>query len=912
MSSTRFVTLATRACRYAAFLLALVAGFGLLPSAAAQSCTTELISARWDKDNRAPNASQATITPDGRYVAFVSENTDLVPGNLVTTRNVFVLDRFTDGIDLVSVNVAGESADASCSAPSISNDGRYVAFQTPATNLVPGAPPSISQVYVADRVTRNIVLASQNFGTFGNAFSGSPSISGDGRYIAFETQASNLLPFDSNFDADVYRFDRLTGEIVRVSNGCSSTAAVGGNDPTISNDGRYVAFTSSANNAACSPVKTDFVRDVYIRDMQTNTTFTASTNASGLFVRPAPLSFDLSGSPRISADGRFVAFRSKQRLVGTGPKDAFSDDVFRKDRITGAIVRVNEPGLGLADNAFRQALRPSISSDARYVTFESSDAFLVPGNTVIVNSLYRRDLATLNTIRLSASSSGFPIAVNTDFDDPRKQIMSFSGALVLFSTVESADTFDRNTSRDAYLRDLNINRTALAVRSIARSTGGRASSAPSISGDGRFVVFYSQSTDLGSNTIFGGIQIRDRVNQSTSMISESKATSATAMSRDARYVAFETDEPFQLGNQFIDDNAVKDIYVYDRTNRSYARASIGAAGVDADGPSGFPDISDNGRFVVFESAARNLVGSDTNGRWDVFRKDMTNNSIRRLSRSTAGTQGNDDSLDVDISGNGLFAAFVSFGSNLVSGDTNGLPDVFFHDTTTNSTVRVQRTGVQPNGASFSPSVSSDGNRIVFESDATNLTGAPDGNNATDIFVWDRTLNQIFRVSQLTGGADANAGSFLPTISADGTTVVFESLASNLVAGDTPNTLDVFSVNIASLRITRLTVDSSGLFANGDSWSATVNQDGLVAAFTSAATNLVPDDTNRVADVFVRTRGCELFCAADVNRDGVVDLIDFFDFFQCFDTTNPCADIDGEAGVDLGDFFLFFQSFDTGC
>ena len=354
------------------------------------------------------------------------------------------------------------------------------------------------------------------------------------------------------------------------------------------------------------------------------------------------------------------------------------------------------------------------------------------------------------------------------------------------------------------------------------------------------------------------------------------------------------------------------MYVVRRSDTSVTRVSIAAAGgTDTNGPSAYPDISGDGRFVVFESAARNLIATDTNNRWDIFRRDMTSAATIRVSRSSLGSQGNGDSFDARVSDTGQFVAYVSLATNLVSGDTNQQADVFTFDVQTGQTRRVQAAGVQPNGSSYSPSISGDGNLIAVESDATNLVGA-DTNDSTDVFVFDRSTGAIVMISKGWDGGQADGPSYRPRISSDGLTVVFESLATNLVPGDTNGFLDVFAADLASGRVTRLSVAEDGTEGNGDSYNAAVNDDGVVVAFQTDASNLVSDDTNFSSDVIVRRRGCEVFCPADVNRDRVVDFGDFLEFFNCFDSGTHCADLGGEPGVDFGDFLAFFNGFDGGC
>jgi Tol biopolymer transport system component len=220
------------------------------------------------------------------------------------------------------------------------------------------------------------------------------------------------------------------------------------------------------------------------------------------------------------------------------------------------------------------------------------------------------------------------------------------------------------------------------------------------------------------------------------------------------------------------------------------RVSVATSGTQGNGSSysGPSAISADGRFVAFDSEASNLVGGDTNGWGDVFVHDRATGATTRVSVATGGAQGNGDSGaawdDVAaISADGRFVAFFSEASNLVAGDTNGVHDVFVHDRDTGVTTRVSvgTGGTEGNGRAHAiPAISADGGHVAFTSEATNLV-AGDTNDATDIFVHDRDTGSTTRVSVGTDGTEGNGYSWIPSLSADGTSVAFYSSATNLVA-----------------------------------------------------------------------------------------------------------------------------------
>ena len=277
--------------------------------------------------------------------------------------------------------------------------------------------------------------------------------------------------------------------------------------------------------------------------------------------------------------------------------------------------------------------------------------------------------------------------------------------------------------------------------------------------------------------------------------------------------------------------------------------------VQADGMSQAPSISADGRFVVFGSSATNLVPGDTNRTVDIFVRDMARHATTRVSVSSAGTQANGPSWDgPQISANGRWVAFGSDATNLVAGDTNHARDLFVRDLRSATTKRVNlnSTGQQASDGVLSYSMSADGRFVSFVSIAANLV-PKDTNRTFDVFVRDLVTGKTTRVDVSSGGQEANGASYGGTsLSADGRYVAFTSTASNLVAGDTNDDADVFVRDLRTAITRRASVSSAGTQGNGGlSSPVTLSGDGRYLVFESDATNLVPDDTNALDDVFRR-------------------------------------------------------------
>jgi Tol biopolymer transport system component len=388
--------------------------------------------------------------------------------------------------------------------------------------------------------------------------------------------------------------------------------------------------------------------------------------------------------------------------------------------------------------------------------------------------------------------------------------------------------------------------------------GNGPSAGPSISKNGRYIAFSSRATNLvpGDTNGVGDIFVHDKKTGMTARVSVNAAGGEAngesfqpSISADGRFVAF-TSAASNLVQG--DTNGVNDVFVHDRKTGTTTRVSVDSTGTQADRFSATPVMSANGGFVAFQSNASNLVPGDLFGFFDIFVHELSSGNTTRVSVDSTGAQANNSSSNPAISKDGRIVVFTSLASNLVPGDTNARSDVFVHDQTTGTTIRVSvsSAGAQGNGDSDSASMSADGRYVAFASTSTNLVPA-DTNARSDIFVRDLTTGQTTRVSVDSSGAQADGDSLEPSISADGRLVTFSSLATNLVPGDTNGVSGIYVHDRTSGSTTRVSVKSSGAEANGDSFEPSISGNGKFVTFSSLATNLVPSDTNGVVDVFLR-------------------------------------------------------------
>jgi hypothetical protein len=291
------------------------------------------------------------------------------------------------------------------------------------------------------------------------------------------------------------------------------------------------------------------------------------------------------------------------------------------------------------------------------------------------------------------------------------------------------------------------------------------------------------------------------------------------------------------------------------TSELVSVAEVGRAGNRNSQNSGFPPgISGDGRFVTFSSSATNLVADDTGGLENVYVYDRQEEVMELISRGLDGAA-NGGSNFPKISGDGRYVVFQSIASNLVEDPTGGFSNIFLFDRAEGRMVLVS-SGIEDNtsnGNSITPNISDDGRIVAFASRATNLVGEPTSGTFEQIFVSDWQDDAIQIVSVNSDGAVGNRVSFLPDLNTDGSQIAFKSEAFNLVPNDTNGVPDVFVRDQSNGTTQRVSVDSFGNQSNGLSGGPGISGDGRFVAFPSFASNLVPDDGNGFSDVYVYDR-----------------------------------------------------------
>jgi Tol biopolymer transport system component len=423
-------------------------------------------------------------------------------------------------------------------------------------------------------------------------------------------------------------------------------------------------------------------------------------------------------------------------------------------------------------------------------------------NWVLLCLMLSGATSAATTIRVNLKANGDEATGGNSFSAS----VSADGNKVAFSSLATnLDPLDTNTVIDVYLKDLTTG--SLKLVSIgANGVGTASSNLPQISADGNFIAFVSTSANLVAN----------------------------------------------------DTNAVADVFVYKVSDATIERVSVANGGTESNGSSGACvsncfSISSDGRFVAFESSASNLAALDPDTTADIYLRDRQTGTTTLVSQTSAGALGSGPlgSNKPSISASGRFIAFES-SRVLEASDTNNTGDIYLRDTTNNTTVRVNTSasgGFTTAGFSARPSISADGNVVAFRSLSNELVlGDNSGVNQRDVFVKNLITGAIVRATP-PGGGDPNGDSNEVVLSGDGNVLIFHSGASNLVAADSNNFIDVFRMVVASGVIERISVATAGTEGGNDSIFPDTNVDGSASVFESSANNLVVNDTNARTDVF---------------------------------------------------------------
>jgi hypothetical protein len=484
------------------------------------------------------------VSANGRFVAFESFGFNIVPLGPNSRKNIYHRDLQTGVTTLVSVNLSGtDGGNGDSQNPAMSADGRYVVFESRANNLVANDTNTFLDVFVRDMQTGITTLVSINSAGTGssNEESIKPTISANGRVVVFQSLASNLSSVDINNRLDVFARDLQTGTMHLVSCNVGCTAS-GNNDSltanvpkdkapraNISNDGRIVVFESHATNLVTIPMAPNGFTEAFARDLQTGTTTLLSVNMQG--------TMSVGGEvPVISGDGRFAVFQSSAPNI-TANDSGSGFDLFRRDLQTGSTTMVSATVTNTgSDGPSNFGYFPVISTDGRYITFQSNAKNYVANDLNNGYDAFRRDMQTNTTVLISGTTGGGTGAAN----DALGAVMSNDGRYVAFIGFgnDFVSTPDTNNRGDVYLRDVNAGTTILLSANLAGTAAANlGADYPVINADGRFTFFESSSTDMVPNTVTGinifGVANQGRVqfNLTSLTVTETESTATFGITR---------------------------------------------------------------------------------------------------------------------------------------------------------------------------------------------------------------------------------------------------------------------------------------------------------------------------------------------------------------------------------------------
>ena len=363
-------------------------------------------------------------------------------------------------------------------------------------------------------------------------------------------------------------------------------------------------------------------------------------------------------------------------------------------------------------------------------------------------------------------------------------------------------------------------------------------------------------------------QVTTRVNVDSSGAEANDYSEMKALSADGRFVLFTSLATNLVAN---DTNGVQDLFVHDRLTGTTECISVDPSGVPGNDASciyDLPSVSADGRLVSFASLATNLVAGSTTSDSQIFVRDRATGTTEIVSVDPSGVEANQGCYTQALSADGGIVAFASSATNLVAGDKNGNWDVFVRDRAKGITelVSISSAGAQGDDGSFEPRLSADGMSVAFNSFASNLI-PNDKNKRADAFVHDRRTGTTERISITTSGVESDRDSVSTALSADGSVVLFYSAATNLVPNDTNGLFDAFVHDRTTGVTERVSVDSSGAEANGTSVGAWLSADGSVVGFGSNAPNLVAGDTNGASDAFVHDRSSGITTRVSLTSTG---------------------------------------------
>lgn len=682
----------------------------------------------------------------------------------------------------------------------LSGDGRYAVFESDADQLLaPGADPRKRHVFLCDRVAGTTVqLDTRTDGTPANGSASAPSISTDGTRVAFQSDATNLtadaVPGGSS--PQVFVKTLSTGAVVLASraNGAGGAIADAAYYPILDADGSHVVFLTADNLDPAFDLNAG--TDIYLRVPGANTTALQSRGTGA--ANASGVQFDV---PAISGDGSVVAFTTDVTLAGADDVNGQADVYTRSGSTTVLASRVS--GGTAAGNS--RSTGPALSQNGSVVAFTSTATNLVAGDTNNAGDVFTRSGGT-TTLQSRPNGSSSALGVNDSYG----AALTPDGSRVAFASASPNLVTGTGPAYEfrSYVRTVGGTSTVLASRADGAAGTPIGGSAPSIGSDGTKVLFGSQDDAAGgAGDGTDDVFVRDTTAGTTGVASIPSGTTVR-------------------------------------------KAAIGSA------QAGVPAVSDDGRYVVFSSGSDAFglgarLAPAPSGLTHAYLRDLVTNTTRRIDDVPGGYV----SGAPIISGDGSTIAYAGSPSVSVTRGFASATNVYVYSVATGTTrvAGVRTDGTTANGAVFAPALSRDGTKVAFRSWATNLDPA-DADSDEDVYLRDLAAGTTTLVSRRDGaGAPGGNGlSYGASIDSAGRRVAFVSSATDLVTGDANGKSDVFVRDVvAGTTVLVSRASGAGALADQDASAPIIAGDGTKVAFATTATNLGDGGGDPDRDVYLR-------------------------------------------------------------
>jgi Tol biopolymer transport system component len=879
-----------------------------------------------------PNANASIIdfevTPDGRWIAFSTRADNLVAPGTNGSVQVYLQDLQTGKIQLVSKSRLGTAGGGDSSGPILSSDGHFVLFESTAPDLVSGDNNSATDVFLRNAVAGTTTLVSANSkGQPGDRRSTLVALSADGGTAVFRSDATTLLPSLTGNTTDLYYWSRSGGKLNRI---ILPGIGAGGVlpqvhtfNPALSSDGHFLAFAASgtrtltaavwwtdltkqtnrlASSGEVISIVSDSVSGPSMSSDGRTIAFETSANQTKIWnadtglhalddllltVPPASSEPTNSLAPILSPDGAWLAFQSEAPVPAAGITNGGDLKLYVRRLATG---RTWTP-LPNAPSAFELPFA-SFGSDGLTLQYQSDAPF--PGLSDL-NQRVDVVLQPIGTDQVEVESMAAFGQASLSSDGPSwVGLGGFSDdgkALVLTSASGSLSELPGERRTQIYLHDLLLGTNRPVSLGIDRSSANGPSSSPRISGDGGSVVFVSLATNLvadglDSNTT-PDVYVRHINTESTILVSSILGTNRApsgrggsrnpVISNDGRYVAFESQASDIAPGLITTGNNVFLRDLVGTNSRVLSQAREGEVG-QSSGRASNPVLSANGDLAAFWG------GPPQSYLYSIQNKSITNAfipyaSVIGFTSDARGAVLTDRNTSVNVP-----AKTIYWRDNL--------------EGTIRPLVKVSSSTDQFKGIT-QVSVSADGSKVVWVSDDPEFVTPQNPNPVTDIFVCDVQTGVISTVSSPSGTGMSNGNSDSPSLSADGRFVVFHSFATNLVPGDRNGSSDIF-VRDLQTGVTALVSHRSGddTSASSGSYDPIISGNGRWIAFVSTADDLVPGVFDGTPQVFLSP--VPDFATYDGDQDGLPDAWEVRYFGDLSKT--GAGDFDGD-GISNRDEYL---------